>query len=171
VPQCYHSAVDRSRTRGNSSLWMAIPALWPCACGGLVSSGRGGPSLYRNWIDEPAIGTLGVALEVKIDGSYVITNLTLTSQTAANAIVESGTLIVSGSTITFTPKEWSCRGPRPAWSAPFSFQDGELLVTQPTYVLKLQPTNATATTSFALTIGCTDNSGNFTPEALAPVSN
>ncbi|HEV3191172.1 MAG TPA: hypothetical protein VGY54_11775 [Polyangiaceae bacterium] len=158
-------------TFGNGRLWMAIPTLWLCACGGLSSSGSDGPSLHRNWIAEPAIGALGVALDVKSDGSYVITNLTLTSQTTANAIVESGTLTVSGSTITFTPKEWSCRGPRPVWSAPFSFQDGDLLITQPTYVLKLQPTNATATTSFALAIGCTDNSGKFMPEALAPVSN
>ncbi len=139
------SALGVDATNGNGGLGLAIAALSLCGCGGLVSPGSRGPSVSGNWVAEPAIGALGVALDVKRDGSYVITNLTLTSQTMANATVETGTLTVSGGTITFTPKEWSCRGPRPVWSAPFSFQDGDLLVTQPTYVLKLQPTDATAT--------------------------
>ncbi len=45
-----------------SGLGLAIAALSLCACGGLVSSGSGGPSVSGNWIAEPAIGALGLAL-------------------------------------------------------------------------------------------------------------
>jgi len=150
-----------------SGLVIAV-ALLAVACSS--ASGGGSPSLDGTWYYVNAAGTAGIGATFNQDGSYVAEDLALTSSTSANVRAEKGTFSVSGNAITLTPKESSCPGPDPIYHLSYSFQGSNLELAEPSGGVVLQPDTQTASNA-AITFGCFDSSGNFTPEPLAAVSN
>jgi hypothetical protein len=137
------------------------------------SSGGGPPSLYQDWLYTDSSGNSGIAATFKSDGTYVVSDLMITSSTSANAQVETGTFTASNGSLAMAPKEDSCPGPDAAYSLGYSFQGGNLEIVQPSGVLLMQPntTSPGSIGSFAITIGCFDGSGNLKASPLAAVSN
>lgn len=143
-------------------------ALTMVACS---SSTEQSPSIYGDWLYASADGKSGVSLTFKQDNSYVFSRLLLTSETSAEAEVETGTFTDSGSTITFTPKQWTCPGPDPVTSVGRSFAGGNLLFSLPSGLITLKPNNSTGDgTAFAVVYGCF-KAGTFVKADLAPVDN
>jgi hypothetical protein len=134
------------------------------------SSGSSGPTLVGSWIFQPAQGPSG-GFTFKGDGTYSFIELSLTSSNTANAEGENGTYADDGQTLTLTPKESSCPGPDPVRSVSYAFSNGDLVLSGSTEADSYVPQPSTATSSFSITLGCFDGSGNFTQMPLAPVSN
>lgn len=137
------------------------------------SSGGGPPSLYQDWLYTDSSGNSGIAATFRTDGTYVVSDLVITSSASANAEVETGTFTAADTALAMTPTENSCTGPDAAYSLGYSFQGSSLEIAQPSGVLLMQPntTSPGSIGSFAITIGCFDSAGNFTASPLAPVSN
>jgi hypothetical protein len=134
------------------------------------SSSSQPPSLYGNWDYIDSAGTAGNGLTLKSDGTYVVSRLVLTSSTSANAQVESGTMVVTGSTIAFTPQNWSCEEPKdPPYTATYQLTNGGLEVTLPGLVIAFQVNTSPVATNFTLATGCFPQSGGFVPSPLSPV--
>jgi hypothetical protein len=138
------------------------------ACSGASSSS---PRLDGNWLYASSSSAEGLGLTLKSDGTYVSTVLVLTSSNSGNAQIEEGAFTTSGSTITFTPKAWSCPGPDAVYSDSYTFDGADLDLSYSGGVLLLQPNTSTASSSFSLVTGCFASDGTFTQVPLAPVSN
>jgi hypothetical protein len=153
--------------RGISSWGLGVVVL--VGCNTSVGGGHGTPSLEGNWLETNA--TEGLGLTFDANGDYVASVLALTSANSANAQEEVGTWTMNGSTLTLTPREWSCLGADPAYSYVYQFGGSDLELTSTSAALHiLQPNTATVSTSFTLTIGCFgDNYTTFTAQPLAPV--
>jgi hypothetical protein len=90
---------------------------------------------------------------------------------------ETGTYSVSGSTVTFTPKESSCKGPDPARVDTFVVVSETGIAPGAGFELTdpnmggnwIQYTGAITPASTAM-LGCLSSPGTFTPSPLAPVS-
>jgi hypothetical protein len=137
-------------------------------CGGSSSPGD---RLVGNWLYVASSGNAGIAADYSSNGTYVAALMVLTSTTTAEAQVEKGTYSVSGDQLTSVPTEWTCPGPDAIDTATFSFSGSDLLISTSSGVIALTPNTAPVDTSFVLTYGCFDSSGNFTASPLAPVSN
>ena len=134
-------------------------------------SGGGSPSLTgTTWEYANSAGTAGEGVVFNTNGTYALLVLQLTSSSSGNVQEETGTYVVSGNTITVTPKEWTCPGPDPVYSATYSFQGSSLAITEPSGVVIFQPDDQMASMA-ALTHGCFSSSGAFTAMPLASVSN
>jgi hypothetical protein len=149
---------------------MQIVAITALLTGAACSSGAGAPSLDGTWIYETSGGTAGKGLTFKSDGTYALSDLQETSPTSVEAEIETGTFITSGTTITATPREFSCAGPVPVWTFNYSFSGADLELADTSGAIVYQPDTSTATTGVAIAIGCFTSNG-FVAEALAPVSN
>lgn len=127
------------------------------------------PSIYGDWIYVSSDGCTGTGLSVKEDGTYVLSQLELTSPNSANVQNETGTFdIVASGNAEVTPQQSSCRGPDPAFHVTFDVIDGDLEVAFPTGVTLFQPNTAAPSGSFADTLGCFASTG-FAVQPLAPV--
>jgi hypothetical protein len=137
----------------------------------LVLAGCGGnaPSLVGNWIYVN--GSSGIAATFRDDGTYVASKLALTSSASADAEIETGTYMAADGTLTTIPQQWTCPGPDPVTAVSYSLDGVDLQVSSPSGVLVMSPNSTPASSNFALTFGCFDSSGSFTPQSLAPVSN
>jgi hypothetical protein len=144
---------------------------------GLSLVGCGGGSqtpqerLIGNWIYSNADGTVGEDIDVKSDGTYVLSVIQVTSATSGNVQEERGTYVATDSQVTTTPQEWSCPGPDPVSTMQYSFSGDILVISGPTGLLSLNPNTAPASSGVAITFGCFQSDGSFVAEALAPVSN
>lgn len=147
---------------------IVVGAVMVAACSS--SSGGGTPSLYQTWAYVTADGSAAAGATFTSDGTYLFQELTLTSSTTANDQVEEGSFTISGSTITATPKQWTCPGPDAVYTLGYSFQGGNLVLAQPAGTIVMQPDTATAS-SISITNGCFASSGSFTTAPLATVSN
>jgi hypothetical protein len=141
--------------------------LFCSACG----SSSPADKLVGNWIYENADETAGIGATFRSDGTYTVVTLVLTSQNTGDAQVEDGSYVATDTSITTTPTEWTCPGPDPVSVVTYSFSGADLVATIGAQVFVMQPNNQPAQSSFALTLGCFDSTGNFTAQALAPVSN
>jgi hypothetical protein len=139
---------------------------------GLSGCSSSNPGPYGTWLLLDPTSKTGAAMDIHTDNTYVAALLFLTSSTTANAQVETGTIAVSGDTLTLTPKESTCTGPDPGGSITYAIQDGDLVLNRTDGPISLQPNRATATTAFATTLGCFGTFiTEFTPQPLAPVTN
>jgi hypothetical protein len=149
---------------------LAVLALMTGGCGG----GSGAPSLYGSWVFDSPDGVSGAGLNLASDDTYVGLTLTITSSSqnsaAANVESETGTFAVSGSQITFTPKEWTCHEPDPAYVLSYSFDGPNLVISGPGSVVSFAPNGPSSGATEVITYGCF-SAGVFTPSALAPVTN
>jgi len=152
---------------------LALAALAMVACGNGDDDDSGPTStdnsLVHVWDYSSANGESGLGVTFNADGTYKAVVLELTSSASANAQEETGTYVVQGSDIVFTPEESSCSGPDAPSTIPYVLSGTSLTLTYPTGVFILQVDTGT-TSNEAYQIGCFDSSGDFTPTPLAPVS-
>jgi hypothetical protein len=128
--------------------------------------GSSSPSIYNSWIYVNGGGTAGFALDFKQNGTYVSQTLELTSSTSADVQLETGTFAISGSTITFTPQDWSCADLNdPPYSATYTLTDSSLEVAGPTGLTVLHVDSSAGTNNFTEVIGCF-TAGVFTESTL-----
>src|SRR5690348_3676774 len=80
------------------------------------------PVLYGNWMYASADGIRGTGIEFRNDGTYSQFNLALTSETSADAELETGAFTVNGSSITVTPQQATCPGPSSVLTLQHSFR-------------------------------------------------
>ncbi len=151
--------------------WKAIGVASVLALTSCSSSQDAAPSLYGNWLYTNAAGTSGIGATFKKDGTYVWTTLALTSQTSGNAEIETGTFRATGSTIVFTPQQYSCPGPYPPITWKYTLSSSALVFSFPTGAISMKPNNEPASDSFTVVFGCFAKDGSFTKRELTPVTN
>jgi hypothetical protein len=148
---------------------LAVLASMTDGCGG-----GGGPSLYGNWSFENPDGVTGIGLDLSPDDTYVFLLIAVTSSGQgsgrANVESETGTFVVAGSKITFTPKQWTCPGPDPVYVLSYTFDGQNLVMGSPSGLTSLAPNGPSSGGTIGLTYGCF-TAGVFTPSQLAPVTN
>jgi hypothetical protein len=145
-------------------------ALLVAGCSGGGGSGANKNPLQGNWLYTASSGGEVEGLTFNGDGTYVTSILHLTSSTAANAEVETGTYSFGSDTLTETPQQWSCTGADTASTLSYTLTGGDLDVTAASGVVSLVPASEPVSQSFTLTIGCFSN-GVFTAQPLANVGN
>lgn len=143
----------------------AAIALLAIACSS--SSATPAPTLDGNWIYTDSTGAHAVGLTLT-SGKYSSLIIDLTSNTTGIAQAEVGTFKTSGSTIMFSPEEFSCPGDDPPYSGTYSLNGNTLDLAFPTAVYGMQRNNAPASSNFQVAIGCFLTSG-FVASPLAPV--
>ncbi len=127
--------------------------------------------IYGAWDGRSGTGATGVRLQLTSDGSYTLTELTVTSATTANARAESGTFTATPGTITWTPVESSCSGAAAAYQSAYELTGETLSLALPAGVFALAPADEDGGLGdAALTVGCYAGDGTFTAAPLAPVS-
>ena len=130
-------------------------------------SGNGGaPNIDGTWIYSN--GDVGQGLTINADGTYELQWLTLLSSTSGEDEVQTGTIEVGDSTLTFTPQKWSCAAPYPAFTWNYAF-DGALLEIDTGSTVVSYSADTAAASSFQLALGCYDQNGDFTSGTLAPI--
>jgi len=157
---------------------ITVFALLSCVigCGSSGSSGgtstTNGSPLDGTWMYVDGTVASGVTFD---NGTFVVQQLqeTCADCTSADDEIEKGTYTVSGNVITLTVQEWSCQlqsGQSPTYTETFSFEtNGDLTLSDTSGIVTFQPDTSTGG-SVAITIGCFDSSGNFTPEPLTSVN-
>ena len=154
-------------------LLIAFAAFGWLGCSSSTSSGGAGnspPSLYNTWIYTAANGVNGAGLTLKSDGTYENQALELTSSTSGNDQVEIGTFVISGASITFTPKKWSCPEPSdPPYTVSFEQSGNSLTISYSSGVIVFSIDTSPAATNFSLSTGCFSQSGTFTPSPIVDV--
>lgn len=156
---------------GMTAWFLSATLLLASGCSSSTSTSGSANEIVGNWINENAQGTTGIAFDAKADGTYVLETLVQTSPTTFNAEVETGTWTSTSSSLTTTPKQWSCAGADPVSTVSYSFNGGDLIVSLSTGIVSFKPNTATASSTgqtLSQTNGCFDQSGNFTPHALGP---
>ena len=154
------------------TIWMiaCVAVVTGCSSGSSKSSSDGNDGLDGSWVYTNSANTAGLGALFNTDGTYALTELVLTSSTAANAQEETGTFTVSGDTITETPTKSTCDGPAPVHQLTYSISNGDLTLKDPSAVVVLQP-NTSTSSNVAIVLGCFDSNGNFKAQPLASVSN
>lgn len=137
---------------------------------GCSSSAPAPATVYGEWIYTNTTQGTGFGLSTRSDGTYEASLLSLTGSSSANAEVETGAFFTSGSTITFMPQRWSCRGTYPTYSETFTLAQGKLTLSGPTSITVLVPNPSTLDTSFTIEIGCFNTSGAFAASPLGPIA-
>jgi hypothetical protein len=135
--------------------------------GSAIDGSNGAPSIDGTWISWTSSNT-GTGLTINADGTYVLQQLTLLSPTSGEEEVQTGIIEVGDNTLTFTPVEWSCSGPYPAFTWNYTF-DGALLDIDTGSAMVSYSADTAAASSFTVVFGCYDQSGNFTAHPLDPV--
>lgn len=130
-----------------------------------------GPSLEGNWIFSD--NTEALAFDI-VDGGYAISELLQTTSGAFDAIVEVGTITSTGTTLSLTPRELSCRQPDPPYSLNYQFNGSDLVVDFSFGIVAFAPNIASASSSGSggsgLVFGCIIDGG-FVEEPLGPPEN
>jgi hypothetical protein len=131
-------------------------------------------SLVGSWQFNSDPPGLSIVLHIEADGTYESNIVTFPTSSFWDDQIERGTYTVAGSTLTTTPKQWSCPGPDPVASSTFSFTDGALVIANAKGAISYppQPTeNGGIPAGVAVTVGCYGSNSSFTPMPLAPVAN
>ena len=117
-------------------------------------------------------GYSGIGLTFSTDSTYVAQVLQVTSSTSAEDEIEKGVYSVSGNDIIWTPQEYTCPGPDPVYTTPYSFSGGNLVVVTPgnSAVVTFSRDTSSGSGNESLVFGCFQ-SGSFAQQSLAPVSN
>lgn len=154
--------------RIHRALLLAVAVL-ESAC---ASSSSDAPSLDGNWIYVNDQGTAGLGVTFNGDGTYTAFVMAMTSQSSADAEVETGLFTTQAGAVTFTPREWTCPGPDPASTVKYTFSNGNLLLSFPSGIISLQQNTASSDEAFSITYGCFDRKTHtFIRSQLAPVDN
>ena len=127
--------------------------------------------LIGKWFYTNAAGTAGVGLQFNSDATYSAQILQLTSDTAGNDEVEKGIFSATDTSITCTPREYTCPGPDPVYAMTYSFNGDSLGVLLQTGMVAFSRNTNPPSSNFIITFGCFQSDGSFVTEALAPVSN
>jgi hypothetical protein len=114
--------------------------------------------------------TEGDCFSFSSDGNYVWDVLELTSDTSADAQIETGTYTQTKTEFSFTPKEWSCYDVSEVkpFTASYTLNGNDLFLSLPTNDLSLTLDTTPAATNFDITVGCFGSAG-FVANPLDPV--
>ena len=125
------------------------------ACSSSTSATSGAPPLVNtNWAYINSAGTSGVRLTIKSDSTYENLVVQLTSSTSADVQTETGAVVITRTSITFTPKQWSCGEPTyPPYTANYQFKGNSLEIVFATGLVAFMGDTSTAT-NFSGTVGC-----------------
>jgi hypothetical protein len=132
------------------------------------------PSVYGDWIFNNSAGNGGVGLLLKSNNTYARQLLELTSTSTGNDQMEIGSVVVTASSIAFTPTEWSCAAfmsKYPAYALTYILNNGGLDLVSPTAATAFHLNTSPPSTNFAASIGCFLQDGTFHVSPLAPVTN
>lgn len=132
---------------------------------GCGSSG-GGDKLVGQWLYTSADGASGIGIAFRADGTYTTTILRATSGTTANTQVENGTYADLGSSVAFTPVEWSCTGMDTAETDAYSISGNTLSLVTVSGLISLTRNTAPAAGNIILTTGCFTPDGAFAPHPI-----
>jgi hypothetical protein len=146
---------------------LSILAMFLFACGG----GSEPPSVFNTWIYSDSIGGGYGLTIVESTHTYVYQEFATTSATSLDDEVETGTVVVTPTTITFTPQESTCPGAAPPYTLSYVIApDGSLTMDYGGGVISLHVDTVPPSSNGDVVFGCFDNStGAFTPGPLAPV--
>ncbi len=147
--------------------------LQPLGCASETSSSP--LTLQNNWLFTTADGNSGTGLTITKENTYAVVRLEASSSepNSLYSQIETGTLAVAGSSITFTPEKWTCQEPTdPAYSATYEIHGDSLTVAFNWGVVLMKVNNATAASSpssLILINGCFMSGGRFRKSPLTPV--
>jgi len=130
----------------------------------------GEPSIYGTWLDTvtPDGITYNLQTVLNSDCTYQLTVFNETSNATGNETIETGTFALNGANITFTELKATCPGNVTVGTTDYFFNGDQLLTG--TVLYTTEPTTATLGAGLTLVVGCSVNSGPFTPYSLAPLT-
>jgi hypothetical protein len=121
------------------------------------------PSIYNSWVF--ATGTQTATLTIKSDGTYTSQLDSSVSPSKIDEGLTTGDVDVTDSTVTFTPKKWTCPGPAGGGTAMYSLGTKTLELIEATGTTTYQLGSGAQSTAVQTVYGCYIN-GAFTPHAL-----
>ncbi len=134
-------------------------------------SSKSAPTLVGSWIEGNASNTYGTGVTFHADGTYVQSTLLQTSATTFDGQIETGIYTSTATTITQTPKTVSCPLADPPYTVNYSFDGANLVIATTSQTIVFVPNTSTGTTSsIAITDGCFDAMGHFTPSPIVQVN-
>jgi hypothetical protein len=156
--------------------YMIAFALCMVACGGSSGGDPTEPSPPDNGVSNPntdsgsapqvstycydASNTSGECFSFWSNGNYVLDIIALTSDTSANAQIETGTYTRTGSEFSFTPEKWTCaHGALNPFTVGYTLSGDNLILDLSTGVLSLTLDTTPAATNFDIVDGCFEMSG------------
>jgi formylglycine-generating enzyme required for sulfatase activity len=169
--RCARTATVPSPSSSGSSTDAGIDASISDSGPGVPDSAIPAEDIVGNWQynDVTANGVVALVLWVHGDGTYASYVVTFPSAYVWDEQEETGTYVTSGSTVTFTPEQWTCSTPDPPKSYTFAVANGDLTLSNSTGAVVYAPQVASdAGLSVALPLGCFGANG-FETAPLAPV--
>lgn len=150
----------------------------------VLMAGCGGGSSASSRLDGQwqydQSNTSGLTLTFNADGSYLSQRIQITNvvnDSSGNPVSvmaqdeeERGTFVDNGTSVTFTPAEYSCPGADPASTLTYAFMGSNLVLSTPGAVVTFSrsPVSPPGVT-YAIATGCFASDGSFTAQALMPV--
>jgi hypothetical protein len=172
LPRRRRKEDEMKQPSGWVTVLMALALGCGVGCSSSSSSSGDPPLVGTNWLYTDSSGTGGTDLTINSDNSYELSLLYLTSSTSAEAQTETGTVAISGSSITFTPQKWSCEEPTdPSYTAGYQFNGSslEVVFTSGLVAFQADTSSASTGTGFQITLGCFPQSGGFVASPLEPI--
>ena len=142
-------------------------------CGGSNDSemivGTWFASAPPNWASDVNSMDTTVIIDFTSDGQYSTSKVQQASTTVTNIQAEKGTYMVTGSTLTTVPQEWTCPFDDPSYMVAISFVGGDLELSTSSGTISLQKTTVRVDQGSYPTYGCFYSTG-FMPEPYGPAS-
>jgi len=129
------------------------------------------PSIFGNWLNTNNAGNVQAEWTLNANGTYQATILIKTSTVTGDELIQTGTFVLDGGNITFTPAEESCSGPVPIAADTYAFNGAGIDINgsgTTTTFLATTTTPAQLGAGLTLVIGC---GSPWMPVPVAPVSN
>jgi len=139
---------------------------------GLGCGGGDSPedALVGTWFATTnAAQTRGLGLTFTSDGTFVVQDILVTSNTTAQDEIEKGTYSVSGKTLLFHPTQYSCPQADPPYSFEYTISGSTLTLIDPAAVISLAKDTTPPTGGSVIAIGCFQSDGSFVPSPLTPL--
>ncbi len=148
--------------------WTLVVLLAAVAASG-CGSGSSDP-LQGTWVDNP--GTAAAVQAIFKGDAWEIDTISVLTTGSTGLESDSGTYVLSGSTIMFTTTKSSCEGVdtvAKTFTATFSTQGQSLTMNLGTTVLLFQKATAPPQGMGGASVGCFDSQGNFTVNPIKTV--
>jgi hypothetical protein len=128
--------------------------------------------LVGEWLFVFPSGERATAISLKSDATYSLSQIVVPTPTSREVEVENGTYTATSTAISVTPTEWSCSGPDPIMTFPYSFVGADLELTEPSGAITFKVDTEPPLSGLVMVeTGCFSANGTFTQSVVAPVTN